>query len=60
MVLTENEKKYLAEFEKKNYRPELLFVDPDIIERLQNHPMALWKCRCLNSSTLSANAGGVF
>ena len=33
------------EFEKKNYGTELLFNDSRIIERIQNHPMALWKCR---------------
>lgn len=45
MILTENEKMYLDEFERKNYRPELLFDDSRIIERIQKHPMALWKCR---------------
>ena len=45
MILTENEKMYLDEFEGKNYRPELLFDDSRTIERIQNHPMALWKCR---------------
>lgn len=29
-----------------NYnRLELLFDDPLICERLEDHPMALWKCR---------------
>ena len=25
--------------------PELLFEDKEIVERIKNHPMALWKCQ---------------
>ena len=32
-------------FEQKEYMPELLFEDSEILERLKTHPMALWKCR---------------
>ncbi len=32
-------------FSRKIYRPELLFEDPAISERIQSHPMALWKSR---------------
>lgn len=45
MLLTEKEKKYLDLFEAKDYRPELLFDDKETINRIKNHPMALWKCR---------------
>ena len=45
MVLDEKEIEYLARFENKHYAPELLFDDKAIVERIKNHPMALWKCR---------------
>lgn len=45
LVLTPEEREYLDNFENKNYMPELLFEDKDIVERVRNHPMALWKCK---------------
>lgn len=45
MVLTENEKEYIERFGLKEYSPELLFEDKEILERVTTHPMALWKCR---------------
>lgn len=33
----------LDRFENKEYLPELLFKDKDIIDRIKMHPMALWK-----------------
>ena len=45
MILTAKEQEYLDNFEKKKYIPELLFDDVDIIKRIKNHPMALWKCK---------------
>ena len=44
LVLTENETEFLHSFELGEYHPELLFDDSDIIRRIENHPMALWKC----------------
>ena len=38
-------KEYLDRFEEKKYMPELLFEDAEIVERVKNHPMALWKCK---------------
>lgn len=43
LVLDEDEKKFMGEFNKKSYKPELLFEDPEIFERIKDHPMALWK-----------------
>ncbi len=40
-----NEKEFLKEFSEGRYVPELLFDDPEILGRIRNHPMALWKCR---------------
>jgi hypothetical protein len=45
LVLTPSEKEFLDYFEKKVYIPKLLFDDPEIIKRIENHPMALWKTR---------------
>lgn len=45
MILTDSEKEYLEKFEAKQYHPELLFEDEEIVERIKNHPMAIWKCR---------------
>ena len=45
MMLQDGEKEYMDRFISKEYRPELLFGDYEIVERIKNHPMALWKCR---------------
>ena len=45
MQVTDDEMKYMTSFENKDYRPELLFSQSDIIERIKHHPMAIWKCR---------------
>ena len=43
----ETDKQFWDEFRNRNYKPELLFDDPAIVERIKDHPMALWKCRSL-------------
>lgn len=43
MVLTPEEKQYLELFEEKEYQPELLFKDAEILNNIKTHPMALWK-----------------
>ena len=45
MQLTDAEREYIERFAAKDYRPELLFDDDKIVERLEGHPMALWKCK---------------
>lgn len=45
MQLTEKEQEYMDRFTAKEYVPELLFDDKNIMERIKNHPMATWKCR---------------
>lgn len=32
-------------FIAKEYVPEFLFDDKEIVERIKNHPMAIWKCQ---------------
>ncbi|MBQ8292908.1 MAG: nucleotidyl transferase AbiEii/AbiGii toxin family protein [Bacilli bacterium] len=43
MNLSENEIKFLYEFDNGSYCPELLFSEKDVINRIIKHPMALWK-----------------
>jgi len=43
LVLEDKERQYLDAFREKEYKPELLFGDADIVERIRNHPMAIWK-----------------
>lgn len=44
MSLTDNEKEFMKQFSERNYVPKLLFHDPEVVSRIQQHPMALWKC----------------
>ncbi|MCL1804823.1 MAG: nucleotidyl transferase AbiEii/AbiGii toxin family protein [Clostridiales bacterium] len=43
MTLTEKEAAFLKHFTAGQYEPQLLFEDEDIINRIENHPMALWR-----------------
>ena len=43
LQLTDDEKSFLVAFSQKEYSPELLFDDKDILERISNHPMVQWK-----------------
>lgn len=45
LVLTDLEKQFLTSFNNKEYRPELLFQETEILDRIRMHPMALWKIR---------------
>lgn len=45
MRLTEREQEYMDRFIAKEYIPELLFDDKEIVERIKEHPMAIWKCQ---------------
>lgn len=43
MRLTEDEKAFVEAFRAKDYRPELLFDDVEVVARVRKHPMAAWK-----------------
>ncbi|MEZ3434343.1 MAG: nucleotidyl transferase AbiEii/AbiGii toxin family protein [Lachnospiraceae bacterium] len=43
MILTADEQDFLRKFREKKYCSELLFDDEQVIRRVSNHPMALWK-----------------
>ena len=40
----ERELSFWTSFGQQEYHPELLFQDADILARIGQHPMALWKC----------------
>ena len=43
MYLTGSEINFLRAFHEKKYHPEYLFENQEIINRIEKHPMALWK-----------------
>ena len=43
LTLGDAEKNFIDSFNQGEYKPELLFDDGEIIERIKEHPMALWK-----------------
>jgi len=45
MSFDNSEIRYIEEFNKKHYCPELLFNDSKILDRIRLHPMAIWKTR---------------
>lgn len=47
LVPTDRERSFLHEFAEGRYEPSLLFDDPAILERIGDHPMALWKCESI-------------
>lgn len=44
LIPQEAELEFWRAFNRKEYRPELLFSNNDCLERIRRHPMALWKC----------------
>ena len=40
----EIELSFWTSFAQKEYRPELLFQDEEVLARIGQHPMAIWKC----------------
>ena len=43
LILGDAEKKFIDSFNQGEYKPEVLFDDHEIVERIKEHPMALWK-----------------
>lgn len=48
MMLTPREREFVTRFADGDYRPELLFDNAAIVERIRDHPMALWRTRNRN------------
>jgi predicted nucleotidyltransferase component of viral defense system len=52
-VLEKGERDYLDAFKRNEYKPELLFEEADIVERVRYHPMAMWKIMKKRSQEVS-------
>lgn len=48
MMLNQDELLFIEMFANGEYKPELLYNDQSIIERIKEHPMAKWKVKRLN------------
>ena len=44
ILLPEDDLSFWSAFAAGEYKPELLFDDPEILSRIEEHPMARWKC----------------
>jgi predicted nucleotidyltransferase component of viral defense system len=45
LVFTDKERSFTEEFRQGRYQPELLFGKVNIVSRIQDHPMAIWKMK---------------
>ena len=45
LQFTPSERQFIDTFNHGEYHPELLFDDHETIQRIKNHPMAIWKTR---------------
>ena len=45
LAFTEDEKKFIDFFNNTQFAPSLLFDDTQVLKRIENHPMALWRTR---------------
>ena len=43
LVVDNNIKEFYDKFKKGIYEPELLFENKEIVERIKEHPMIMWK-----------------
>ncbi len=43
--ISEKEISFLKSFKNGKYRPDLLFEEEEILNRIKNHPMAIWKTK---------------
>jgi predicted nucleotidyltransferase component of viral defense system len=48
MIPANDEQLFVEKFYQGVYQPELLFEDDNIIERIKEHPMAIWKTKKIN------------
>lgn len=45
LIIDDNVKEFYNKFQKGIYEPELLFDDKEILERIKEHPMIIWKLK---------------
>jgi hypothetical protein len=43
ITLTYREQLFIENFRNRKYCPDLLFEDNEIVKRIKQHPMAVWK-----------------
>ena len=43
LIIDDNIKLFYDKFQKGIYEPELLFDNREIVERIKEHPMIIWK-----------------
>ena len=43
LIVDDKAKEFYDKFQNEIYEPELLFADEEIIERVKEHPMIIWK-----------------
>jgi len=43
LILTDEEKEFIHLFVQGKYMPQMLFKNEDIVDRVKNHPMVMWK-----------------
>lgn len=55
LVPDEQELAFWVSFNQQEYCPQLLFQDADILSRIKQHPMALWKCQGENQTGIDSN-----
>ena len=45
LLFSTEEQEFIKSFNRREYRPDILFDDAEIVSRIASHPMSLWKCR---------------
>lgn len=50
LVFSDKETEFSKLFALGQYRPDILFDDPEILSRIEAHPMALWKCKTIEKN----------
>ena len=45
LIFSDNEQRFVEHFNRREYRPEILFNDDEFVANVRSHPMAHWKCR---------------
>ena len=50
MILSDREATFIKRFKDGCYDPQFLFDNTDIVARIANHPMAVWRCAAIRES----------
>jgi len=55
LIFTDSELLFGQEFSKGLFEPELLFNDLEVLDRIKNHPMAIWRTKDIVNLRQAAN-----